>query len=49
VKKSVGLQQTKDLAAFHCKRALDALAKFSNSLSKQALADLTETILNRQK
>jgi solanesyl diphosphate synthase len=49
VKKSVGLQQTKELAAAHCKRALDALAKFSNSVAKQALADLTETILNRQK
>jgi hexaprenyl-diphosphate synthase len=49
VQNSEGLSRTKQLAMHHCKLALDAISVFSDSPAKQALMDLTEVVISRQK
>jgi geranylgeranyl pyrophosphate synthase len=49
VQNSNGLSRTKALAVHHCKLALDAISVFSESPAKQALIDLTEVVISRQK
>ncbi|MBD2099367.1 solanesyl diphosphate synthase [Leptolyngbya sp. FACHB-261] len=47
IEDSNGLALTKDLAAKHARSAVDCLAGLPPSVSRQALIDLTEYVLNR--
>ena len=44
---SDGLERTKDLATQHCKDAIAAIEPLTESVYKDSLIGLTETVLNR--
>lgn len=49
VRKSDGVQQTRALAATHCKKAIQAILKFDPSPARNTLIQLIGKILERNK
>ncbi|KXS20163.1 terpenoid synthase [Gonapodya prolifera JEL478] len=49
VRRSDGVKATMDLAVSYCQRAIDEIAKLPESPARNALIDLTYTVVNRKK